>query len=82
MTPDRCKRHDRRQSSDPAEFLRNTSTDGTFTPPTKPSGGKPSGNLPNRESALGIKKGSVITVQDSSGKTLCTATALGSMRAV
>lgn len=44
--------------------------------------GKPSGNLPNRESALGIKEGSVITVQDSSGKTLCTATALGSMSSV
>lgn len=61
-------------------------TDGTFTPPTKPSGGKadgkPSGNLPNRESALGIKEGSVITVQDSSGKTLYTATALGSMSSV
>ena len=53
----------------PPNFSGNTSTDGTFTPPTKPSGGKPSGNLPNRESALGIKKGSVITVQDSSGKT-------------
>ena len=67
-------------------FSGNTPTDGTFTPPTKPSGGKadgkPSGNLPNRESALGIKKGSVITVQDSSGKTLCTATALGSMSSV
>ncbi len=63
-------------------FSGNTSTDGTFTPPTKPSGGKPSGNLPNRESALGIKEGSVITVQDSSGKTLCTATALGSMSSV
>ena len=64
----------------------NGTTDGTFTPPTKPSGGKadgkPSGNLPNRESALGIKEGSVITVQDSSGKTLCTATALGSMSSV
>lgn len=44
--------------------------------------GKPSGNLPNRESALGIKEGSVITVQDSSGKTLYTATALGSMSSV
>ena len=61
----------------PPDFSGNTSTDGTFTPPTKPSG-----NLPNRESALGIKKGSVITVQDSSGKTLCTATALGSMSSV
>lgn len=65
----------------------NGSTDGNRpTPPTKPSGGKadgkPSGNLPNRESALGIKEGSVITVQDSSGKTLCTATALGSMSSV
>ena len=70
----------------PRNFSGNTSTDGTFTPPTKPSGGKadgkPSGNLPNRESALGIKEGSVITVQDSSGKTLCTATALGSMSSV
>lgn len=66
----------------PPNFSGNTLTDGTFTPPTKPSGGKPSGNLPNRESALGIKEGSVITVQDSSGKTLCTATALGSMSSV
>ena len=70
----------------PPSFSGNTSTDGTFTPPTKPSGGKadgkPSGNLPNRESALGIKEGSVITVQDSSGKTLCTANALGSMSSV
>ena len=70
----------------PPNFSGNTSTDGTFTPPTKPSGGKadgkPSGNLPNRESALGIKEGSVITVQDSSGKTLCTANALGSMSSV
>lgn len=66
----------------PPNFSGNTSTDGTFTPSTKPYGGKPSGNLPNRESALGIKKGSVITVQDSSGKTLCTATALGSMSSV
>lgn len=70
----------------PPNFSGNTSTDGTFTPPTKPSGGKadgkPSGNLPNRESALGIKKGSVITVQDSSGKTLYTATARGSMSSV
>ena len=60
-------------------------TTGT-TRPTKPSGGKadgkPSGNLPNRESALGIKEDSVITVQDSSGKTLYTATALGSMSSV
>ena len=70
----------------PPNFSGNTSTDGTFTPLTKPSGGKadgkPSGNLPNRESALGIKEGSVITVQDSSGKSLCTATALGSMSSV
>lgn len=70
----------------PPDFSGNTQTDGTFTPPTKPSGGKadgkPSGNLPNRESALGIKEGSVITVQDSSGKTLYTATALGSMSSV
>ena len=70
----------------PPNFSGNTSTDGTFTPPTKPSGGKadgkPSGNLPNRESALGIKEGSVITVQDSFGKTLYTATARGSMSSV
>lgn len=70
----------------PPSFSGNTSIDGTFTPPTKPSGGKadgkPSGNLPNRESALGIKEGSVITVQDSSGKTLYTATARGSMSSV
>lgn len=66
----------------PPNFSGNTSTDGTFTPLTKPSGGKADGNLPNRESALGIKEGSVITVQDSSGKTLCTATALGSMSSV
>lgn len=70
----------------PPSFSGNTSTDGTFTPPTKPSGGKadgkPSGNLPNRENAIGIEEGSVITVQDSSGKTLCTATALGSMSSV
>lgn len=62
----------------------NGTTDGNR--PTKPSGGKadgkPSGNLPNRESALGIKEGSVITVQDSSGKTLYTATARGSMSSV
>ena len=55
--------------------------------PEKPSkdngqqgGGK--GQMTNRESALGIKKGSVITVQDASGKTLYTATALGSMSSV
>ena len=60
------------------------STDGT--PPEKPSdngqGGQPGGAPANRESALGIKEGSVITVQDSSGKTLYTATALGSMSSV
>lgn len=66
----------------PPSFSGNTQTDGTFTPPTKPSGGKADGNLPNRESALGIKEGSVITVQDSSGKTLYTATARGSMSSV
>ena len=71
----------------PPSFSGNTSTDGTFTPPTKPSGdnmngGQQGGAPANRESALGIKEGSVITVQDSSGKTLCTATALGSMSSV
>lgn len=56
------------------------------TPPEKPSdngqGGQQGGVPANRESALGIKKGSVITVQDSSGKTLYTATARGSMSSV
>lgn len=56
------------------------------TPPEKPSdngrGGQQGGASANRESALGIKEGSVITVQDSSGKTLYTATALGSMSSV
>lgn len=71
----------------PPNFSGNTSTDGTFTPPTKPfggnmNGGQQGGAPANRESALGIKEGSVITVQDSSGKTLCTATALGSMSSV
>ena len=71
----------------PPNFSGNTSTDGTFTPPTKPAGGNMNGGQPggapaNRESALGIKEGSVITVQDSSGKTLYTATALGSMSSV
>lgn len=61
-------------------------TTGT-TRPTKPSGGNMNsgqqGGAPaNRESALGIKEGSVIIVQDSSGKTLYTATALGSMSSV
>ena len=71
----------------PPSFSGNTQTDGTFTPPTKPSGGNMNGGQQggapaNRESALGIKEGSVITVQDSSGKTLYTATALGSMSSV
>lgn len=56
------------------------------TPPEKPSdngqGGQQGGAPANRESALGIKEGSVITVQNSSGKTLCTATALGSISSV
>ena len=57
------------------------------TRPTKPSGGNMNGGQQggapaNRESALGIKEGSVITVQDSSGKTLYTATARGSMSSV
>lgn len=52
--------------------------------PEKPSkdNGQQGGAPMNRESALGIKKGSVITVQDASGKTLYTATALGSMSSV
>lgn len=57
------------------------------TRPEKPSGDKNGwtggkGQSANRESALGIKKGSVITVQDADGKTLYTATALGSMSSV
>lgn len=56
------------------------------TRPEKPSGNgqqNDQGGAPaNRESALGIKEGSVITVQDSSGKTLYTATARGSMSSV
>lgn len=63
----------------------NGTTDGNR--PTKPSGGNMNGGQQggapaNRESALGIKEGSVITVQDSSGKMLYTATALGSMSSV
>lgn len=52
--------------------------------PEKPSkdNGQQGGAPMNRESALGIKEGSVITVQDASGKTLYTATALGSMSSV
>lgn len=65
----------------------NGTNDNPPTPPTDANGSQMtppnfSGNLPNRESALGIKEGSVITVQDSSGKTLYTATALGSMSSV
>ena len=57
------------------------------TRPEEPSGDKNGwtggkGQSANRESALGIKEGSVITVQDASGKTLYTATALGSMSSV
>lgn len=57
------------------------------TRPEKPSGDKNGwtggkGQSANRESALGIKEGSVITVQDASGKTLYTTTALGSMSSV
>ena len=52
--------------------------------PEKPSneGGQQGGKPMNRESALGIEKGSVITVQDADGRTLYTATALGSMSSV
>ena len=68
--------------------------DGSTTPPSGDQNGQQSGARPekpskdngqqggaptNRESALGIKKGSVITVQDADGRTLYTATALGSM---
>ena len=52
--------------------------------PEKPSkdNGQQGGKPTNRESTLGIKKGSVITVQDADGRTLYTATALGSMSSV
>ena len=71
--------------------------DGSTTPPSGDQNGQQSGARPekpskdngqqggaptNRESTLGIKKGSVITVQDADGKTLYTATALGSMSSV
>lgn len=54
------------------------------TRPEKPSkdNGQQGGAPTNRESTLGIKKGSVITVQDADGRTLYTATALGSMSSV
>lgn len=71
--------------------------DGSTTPPSGGQNGQQGGARPekpskdngqqggapmNRESALGIKKGSVITVQDAAGRTLYTATALGSMSSV
>ena len=71
--------------------------DGSTTPPSGDQNGQQSGARPekpsrdngqqggaptNRESTLGIKKGSVITVQDADGRTLYTATALGSMSSV
>lgn len=71
--------------------------DGSTTPPSGDQNGQQSGARPektsggngqqggkptNRESALGIEKGSVITVQDADGRTLYTATALGSMSSV
>ena len=74
-----------------------SNADGSTTPPSgdqngqqsgvrpeKPSneGGQQGGRPMNRESALGIKEGSVITVQDADGRTLYTATALGSMSSV
>ncbi len=49
----------------------------------RPGGGRTDfengGNMPNLESAIGIKEGSNITVKDSSGSTLYTATATGPM---
>ena len=71
--------------------------DGSTTPPSGDQNGQQSGARPekpsrdngqqggaptNRESALGIEKGSVITVQDADDRTLYTATALGSMSSV
>ena len=59
--------------------------DGSTTPPSgdqNGQNGQQGGKPTNRESALGIKKGSVITVQDADGRTLYTATALGSMSSV
>ena len=70
----------------PPDFTGNTDGTHSTTPPEKSSdnghGGRHGGQPMNRESALGIKKGSAITVQDSGGKTLYTATALGSMSSV
>ncbi len=49
----------------------------------RPDGGHPDfgngGNMPELESAIGIKEGSEITVKDSSGNALYTATATGPM---
>ena len=56
--------------------------DGSTTPPSGDQNGQQGSKQTNRESALGIKKGSVITVQDADGRTLYTATALGSMSSV
>lgn len=71
--------------------------DGSTTPPSGDQNGQQNGARPekpskdngqqggaptNRESALGIEKGSVITVQDADDRTLYTATALGSMSSV
>ena len=56
--------------------------DGSTTPPSGDQNGQQGGKPMNRESALGIEKGSVITVQDADGRTLYTATALGSMSSV
>ena len=56
--------------------------DGSTTPPSGDQNGQQGGKPTNRESALGIKEGSVITVQDADGRTLYTATALGSMSSV
>ena len=63
-----------------AKLGTSSSSSGSLVPDQ--NGGQPGGKPTNRESALGIKKGSVITVQDADGRTLYTATALGSMSSV
>lgn len=83
--------------SDAGSTAGTANADGSTTPPSGDQNGQQSGARPekpskdsgqqggkptNRESALGIKKGSVITVQDADGRTLYTATALGSMSSV
>lgn len=56
--------------------------DGSFTPPTGQGRPGKGFTMPEMESTLGIKEGSVITIQDAFGKTLYQATAAGAMNNV